>query len=104
MEQIDFVHRLVQNYPKDFALATTADEVLQAFAQKKIPSLIGMEGGHSINNSLSTLRMMYQLGARYMTLTHACNTEWADCAQGPFVLGGLSVFGEYVVREMNRLG
>jgi membrane dipeptidase len=104
LEQIDVVHRMVAQYPETFQLALTASDVEAAFKAGRIASLIGMEGGHSIDNSLATLRMMYALGARYMTLTHTKNTAWADSATDKPVLGGLSPFGEAVVHEMNRLG
>jgi len=104
LEQIEFVHRMVRRFPGDLALATTADEVMRVCAEGRIASLIGMEGGHSIGNSLAVLRMMYDLGARYMTLTHNDNTDWADSATDHPVHGGLSAFGEDVVREMNRIG
>jgi membrane dipeptidase len=104
MEQIDFVHRIVRRYPEAFELATTADDVERIFRAGKIASLIGMEGGHSIDNSLAALRMFYQLGARYMTLTHNTNTDWADSATDKPVHNGLTAFGEQVVLEMNRLG
>jgi len=87
-----------------FELALTADDVERIFQKGKIASLIGMEGGHSIDNSLGALRMFYRLGARYMTLTHSKNIPWADSATDTPVLGGLSLFGEQVVREMNWLG
>ena len=104
LEQIDIVHRMVARYPEKLALALTADDIEKIQRQGKIASLIGMEGGHSINSSLGTLRMMYRLGARYMTLTHSLNTPWADSATDTPKLDGLSPFGEDVVREMNRLG
>jgi membrane dipeptidase len=104
LEQIDFVYRMVERYPDDFALARSANEIEAATKQGRIASLIGMEGGHSINESLATLRMMYELGARYMTLTHNHNTPWADSATDEPVLGGMSPFGIEVIREMNRLG
>lgn len=104
VEQIDFVHRLVARYPKKLELALTADDIVRIHRQGKIASLIGMEGGHSINNSLAVLRMMYALGARYMTLTHMSNNAWADSATDTPVHHGLTPFGEDVVREMNRLG
>jgi membrane dipeptidase len=85
-------------------MANTADEVERGFNDGKISSMIGMEGGHSIDNSLPTLRMFYALGARYMTLTHNGNLRLADAAADKPVLGGLSKFGEEVIREMNRLG
>lgn len=104
LEQIDIVHRLCAHYPETFELALCADDVERIHRQGKIASLIGMEGGHSINNSLATLRMMYRLGARYMTLTHVVNTDWADAAGDTPKHHGLTPFGEEVVREMNRLG
>jgi membrane dipeptidase len=102
--QIDIVHRMMAKYPATFALALTADDVERIQKQGKIASLIGMEGGHSINSSLAVLRQMHRLGARYMTLTHSLNTPWADSATDAVKLEGLSPFGEDVVREMNRLG
>jgi membrane dipeptidase len=104
LEQIDIVHRMVAKYPDTFVLTRTADDVERAFKAGKIASMIGMEGGHSIDSSLATLRMMHALGAGYMTLTHSKNVPWADSATDKPVLGGLSLFGEEVVREMNRLG
>lgn len=104
IEQIDVVHRMCARYPETFELALTADDVERIHRKGKIASLIGMEGGHSINNSLGTLRMMYRLGARYMTLTHVKNTDWADAAGDEAKHHGLTPFGEDVVREMNRLG
>src|SRR6476661_10821591 len=104
LEQIDIVHQMVRRYPETFELALTADDVERIFKKGKIASLIGMEGGHSIDNSLAALRMFNRLGARYMTLTHSKNTAWADSATDDPKLGGLSPFGEEVVREMNWLG
>lgn len=104
LEQIDIVHRMTMKWPETFEIAYTADDIERSFKAKRIGSLIGMEGGHSIDNSLATLRMMHTLGAQYMTLTHSANLAWADASPGPAVLGGLSKFGEEVVREMNRLG
>jgi membrane dipeptidase len=104
LEQIDFVYRMVRRYPDDFAFAFSAAEIDIARQQGRIASLIGIEGGHSINESLPTLRMMYELGARYMTLTHNHNTPWADSATDEPVLGGMSPFGGEVIAEMNRLG
>ena len=103
-EQIDFVYRLVERYPDHFELALTADDIERIFTDGKIASLIGMEGGHSINNSLAILRQFYNLGARYMTLTHSRNTDWADSATDEPRHDGLTEFGKEVVREMNRLG
>ncbi len=104
IEQIDVVHYMCRRYPETFELALTADDVERVHRKGKIASLIGMEGGHSINNSLATLRMTYKLGARYMTLTHTKNTDWADAAGDEAKFHGLTPFGEDVVREMNRLG
>ena len=104
LEQIDIVHRMMRKYPETFELALTAADVERIFKKGKIGSLIGMEGGHSIDNSLAALRMFHQLGARYMTLTHSKNTEWADSATDTPKHGGLTPFGEQVVREMNWLG
>ena len=104
LEQIDIVHRMVRKYSDVFELALTADDVERAFRQRKIASLIGMEGGHSIASSLGALRMFHRLGARYMTLTHSRNVPWADSATDQPQHDGLSPFGEEVVREMNWLG
>jgi membrane dipeptidase len=104
LEQIDIVHRMMRKYPDTFELALTADDVERIFKKGKIASLIGMEGGHSIDSSLGALRMFHRLGARYMTLTHSKNISWADSATDTAVLNGLSPFGEAVVREMNWLG
>ena len=104
LEQIDIVHRMIARYPDDLELALTADDVQRIFLQGRIASLIGMEGGHSIDSSLGALRMFARLGARYMTLTHSKNTPWADSATDTPEHGGLTAFGEDVVREMNRLG
>lgn len=104
LEQIDIVHQLVRRYPDELELALTADDVVRIHGQGKIASLIGMEGGHSIENSLAVLRMAYELGARYMTLTHGDNTDWADSATDTPEFGGLTEFGREVVREMNWLG
>jgi membrane dipeptidase len=104
MEQIDIVHRMTRRWPETFELALTADAAERAFRNGRIGSMIGMEGGHSMDSSLATLRMLYALGARYMTLTHSLNTPWADAATDEPKHGGLSKFGEEVVREMNRMG
>ncbi len=104
LEQIDVVHRMVARYPDRLELALTSADVERIQKAGKIASLIGMEGGYSIDGSLGTLRMMYRLGARYMTLTHNLNVPWADSATDTPVHGGLSPFGEQVVHEMNRLG
>ena len=104
LEQIDIVHRMAQHWPQVFGMARTAADVERVFKSGKIASMIGIEGGHSIDNSLATLRMMHSLGAGYMTLTHGSNVPWADSATDKPAVGGLSKFGEEVVREMNRLG
>ena len=104
MEQIDVTKRLIARYPQALAYAETAADVERAFAEGRIASLLGMEGGHSIGSSLAVLRQMYALGARYMTLTHSSNTPWADSATDTPEHGGLTDFGKDVVREMNRLG
>ncbi len=104
LEQIDFVHSMISRYPETFALARSAAEIDQAAAAGKIASLLGAEGGHSIDCSLGTLRMLYALGVRYLTLTHFGNVPWADSATDEPRAGGLSRFGEEVVHEMNRLG
>lgn len=103
LEQIDVIRRMVAQSPS-LAFATTADEIVRQHTQGKIASLIGIEGGYAIENSLANLRMFYALGVRYMTLTHGGNTAWADAATDAPVHGGLTRFGEAVVREMNRLG
>lgn len=103
-EQIYLVYRLARTYPDDFEIAWTANDVERIFSRGKIASLIGMEGGHSINSSIETLREMYRLGARYMTLTHSTNTPWADSATDEPQHNGLTEFGKEIVREMNRLG
>ncbi len=104
LEQIDVIKRMVKTYPDTFEMAYTADDVVRIHKEGKIASLIGVEGGHSIDNSLGVLRMYYELGVRYMTLTHSDNTDWADSATDKPAHHGLTEFGEQVVREMNRLG
>jgi membrane dipeptidase len=103
-EQIDLVCRLVEKYPRDLELALTADDVERIARSGKIASLIGIEGGVAIENSLAQLRAFYKLGARYMTLTHNTTLDWADAATGEPRHDGLTAFGERVVKEMNRLG
>jgi membrane dipeptidase len=104
LEQIDVIHRMIETYPDTFALALTAADVERIHKQGKIASLIGVEGGHSIDNSLGVLRDFYRLGVRYMTLTHTATLDWADSATDEPKNKGLSKFGEQVVHEMNRLG
>lgn len=104
LEQIDFVRQLIDRYPADLRRALTAADMEAARADGRTASLMGAEGGHSIANSLGTLRGLYELGVRYMTLTHNDNVAWADSATDQPVAGGLTNFGREVVREMNRLG
>ncbi len=104
LEQIDLIHRMVRHYPDVFEMAYTADDIERIRKTGKIASLIGIEGGHAIENSLAVLRMFYDLGARYMTLTHADTLDWADAATDEARHGGLNELGEQVVLEMNRLG
>ena len=104
LEQIDVVHRMVAEYPEALELALTADDIERIHRAGRVASLIGMEGGHSIDNSLAMLRMMYALGARYMTLTHTKTLDWADAAGDKPKSHGLSEFGERVILEMNYLG
>ena len=104
LEQIDVVHRLAEIYPDTFELAGTADDIVRIHRGGKIASLIGVEGGHSIGNSLAVLRQLYALGGRYMTITHSENDDFADSATADPVHGGLTPFGKIVIAEMNRLG
>ncbi|RZU15311.1 membrane dipeptidase [Streptomyces sp. BK239] len=104
LEQIDCVRRLVDRHPEHLRAALTAADMEAARAEGRIASLMGAEGGHSIANSLGTLRGLYALGVRYMTLTHNDNVDWADSATDVPKAGGLTAFGREVVREMNRLG
>jgi membrane dipeptidase len=104
LEQIDVIHRMVRAYPDTFAMAGTADDIVRLHKEGKIASMIGVEGGHSIDNSLGVLGAYYTLGVRYMTLTHSENTAWADSATDQPKHNGLTAFGEQVVLEMNRLG
>ncbi|HYC67507.1 dipeptidase [Brevundimonas sp.] len=103
-EQIDTVKRIVAAHPDVFELATTADDIQRIHRRGRIASLIGMEGGYSIDDSLGLLREFHDAGARYMTLTHSTTTTWGDSATDAPKWGGLNPFGEEVVREMNRLG
>jgi membrane dipeptidase len=104
LEQIDLVKRMVAQYPRDFEMAYTAADIRRIHQAHRIASLIGIEGGHQINNSLPMLRQMYDAGARYMTLTHTSNTAWADSATDTPAHHGLTPFGIEVVKEMNRVG
>ena len=104
IEQIDIVRRMIDAYPKDLELARTADDIVRIHKAGRIASMIGVEGGRQIGGSLAALRQYYNLGARYLTLTHNQTTEWADSATDDPKYGGLSPFGVTVVHEMNRLG
>lgn len=104
LEQIDFVKEMTRRYAGELAFAVSSADVRAAQAEGRIASLMGAEGGHSIDCSLGALRMLHELGVRYMTLTHNANVPWADSATDEPVLGGLSPFGREVVREMNRIG
>ena len=104
LEQIDLVHRMIRAYPDRLGLATSAAGVEQVFADGKIASLLGAEGGHAIASSLGVLRALYALGVRYLTLTHNSNVGWADAATDQPAAGGLTDFGREVVREMQRIG
>jgi membrane dipeptidase len=104
LEQIDIARRMIARYPDKLGLALTADDVERVFKGGKVASLIGMEGGHAIENSLGALRAYHDLGVRYMTLTHNLTLDWADAANDEAKHNGLTRFGEEVVREMNRLG
>jgi len=104
MEQIDLIHAMVRRYPETFELALTAEDIVRIRGEGKIASLIGVEGGHGIQDSLGVLRMFHALGVRYMTLTHGDNTTWADSATDTPEHDGLTPFGEEIVLTMNRLG
>jgi membrane dipeptidase len=104
LEQIDFVHRLAERYSDRMALARTAEEIEAVRDSGRIAALIGVEGGHCIDDSLDNLRMLFDRGAMYLTLTHSLNTAWADSATDAPRVGGLAPFGYEVVRECNRLG
>ncbi|MBU6364723.1 MAG: dipeptidase [Gemmatimonadetes bacterium] len=104
LEQIDLARRLIARYPRDLGFAASTADIRRVRASGRIASLLGAEGGHVIGNSLGALRAYYDLGVRYMTLTHFANTDWADAATAIPRHGGLSPFGREVVREMNRLG
>ena len=104
LEEFDIARRMIAMYPDRLALALTADDIERDFKKGRVASLLGMEGGHAIENSLGALRSYYALGARYMTLTHNVTLDWADAALDSARHGGLTEFGKEVVREMNRLG
>ncbi len=104
LEQFDIARRMIARYDKEMVFARTSGDARRAIAAGKFPSFLGLEGGHAIENSLGVLRVYYDLGARYMTLTHNVTLDWADAALDKAVHDGLTPFGEEVVREMNRLG
>jgi membrane dipeptidase len=104
LEQIDIALQIIDDYPEAFELALTPSDVERAFGRGRIASMLGMEGGHAIENSLGTLRAFYAMGVRYMTLTHNGTLDWADSCCDEARHGGLTEFGREVVREMNRMG
>ncbi|XP_072013990.1 dipeptidase 1-like [Amphiura filiformis] len=109
LDQIDVVKRMCDMYPETFEFVTSSQGIREAFENGKIASLIGVEGGHNFQSSLAGLRMLYELGTRYITVTHSCNTPWAtnykeDQTEDPAPFKGLTPFGERVIKEMNRLG
>ncbi|XP_034943003.1 dipeptidase 1-like isoform X2 [Chelonus insularis] len=105
LRQIDVIKRLIQKYPSRLQLVTDAKSIETVWRNKKIASMIGVEGGHSLDSSLAVLRIFYELGVRYVTLTHVCNTPWADASTvEEYSVYNLTNFGRAVVKEMNRLG
>jgi membrane dipeptidase len=105
LEQIDIMLEVIRQHPEHFELALTAEDVMRSFQHGKVASILAMEGGHAIENSLGALRAFYDLGVRYLTLTHSCQLDWADASPPTQqAIGGLTEFGREVVREMNRLG
>ncbi|KAJ3281917.1 dipeptidase 1 (renal) [Borealophlyctis nickersoniae] len=104
LEQVDLIKHIVRSYPKTFELASSAKDIRRIYKHGRIASLIGLEGAHQVDNSLGNLRMLYELGARYMTLTHVCHTPWADSCTPPPEHHGLTPFGERFILEMNRIG
>jgi len=104
LEEVDAVRREVARHPKDLVMAATADQILAAKKQGRVAVLVGLEGGHIIDSSLAVLRSFFDLGARYMTLTHFTHTPWADSSGQPAKHNGLTDLGREIVREMNRLG
>jgi membrane dipeptidase len=104
LEQIDIARRIIARYPDRLAFAKGTADIRREFKEGKVASLLGIEGGHAIENSMGALRAYYDLGVRYMTLTHFKDNDWADAATDSVAHGGLTPFGKEVVREMNRLG
>lgn len=104
LEQIETAQQIIDTHPDTFELALTANDIERIFGAGKIASMFGMEGGYGLGNSLEALREFYELGVRYMTLTHNVSTDWADAALGEARHGGLTEFGRELVREMNRTG
>ncbi len=104
LEQIDIAHQVIARYPDQLKWAHTASDIWTSYGEGKVASLLGIEGGHAIENSLGALRAYYTLGVRYMTLTHNVTLDWADAAADTAKHGGLTEFGKEVVREMNRMG
>lgn len=104
LEQIDIALRIISEHPETFELALTADDIERIFAIGKIGSLLGMEGGYALGNSLTAIRTYYDLGVRYITLTHNVSVDWADAALGEQRHDGLTEFGRTMVLEMNRTG
>lgn len=104
IDQLDIARRVIDRHAKDLELALTADDIVRIHRSGKVASLLGLEGGHAIENSLAVLRQMYALGIRYMTLTHGANVDWADSATDLPAHNGLTQFGKVVIAEMNRLG
>ncbi len=104
LEEIDIARQIIHRYPDHFGLALSPSDVERVFGAGRIASMLGMEGGHAIENSMGALRAFFDLGVRYMTLTHSASIDWADAGTGEVLHGGLTAFGEEVVREMNRLG
>lgn len=104
MEEIDIARQIIKAYPDTFELALTADDIERVFKAGKIASLLGMEGGYALYNSLGAMRSFYELGVRYMTLTHNVSLDWVDAALGEQLHGGLTPFGRAMIKEMNRTG
>jgi len=103
IEQIELIHSLVKSHPDELALALSAEDIPAISSQGKIAVLVGVEGGHAMENDLKNLERYYELGARYMTLTHNESTDWADASYDEPRHGGLSSFGKKVVKSMNKM-